>query len=1191
MTIRTDAAYQTGISVYTGSSIAGLARVPLQQQQAFNGGPEQIRVRVEAGVTYRIAVDGRYGVSGDFTLSLGLSDLPVNDDFTEAVSLGSDLSLSVAGTNINATQQVGEPVHDDNYCDPSVWYSWTAPASGGVTLDTTGSEMLTSVGVYTGSSLGALTRAPMTRVRVGTNADLRFLRVQAGVTYRIAVDGACGFVMGNFKLALRFALPPVNDLFSRATALAGTATTVAGSLIGATGEQGEPNPGGMDGASAWYTWRAPSSGRVDVKASSSQFTPGIAAYTGDSISSLTPVKISGGSFAVKAGATYRVGVHNGSATSGGDFSLALTHHEKPANDDLAAAAPITGLAPTASGSTLGASGEAGEPNPGGADGASVWYSWTPSAAGRAVVKPTAAEGFTPSAAVYTGDSVGGLTSVRQSDGSFVTRPGTTYRIAVHGGSSANRGTFSLGLTHYEKPANDDFAASQSINESTGEWIPGSTLGASGEVAEPNAGGLNGASVWYSWRAPSSGVVDASAKWSGFYGSLQVYSGDTLSELKPLSKRFTATEGQVYRIAVHGGSWPERGNFSVRLQRAPPNDAFTDAVTVRGNSATVDGSTEVASSEPSEPSHSGSMRSSVWYSWTAERSGKTVIEAYPAGVGQSITMGVYTGDAVGGLSTIATDHHSGSTGGGRVTIEAKAGTTYRIAVDGCSAVGPFRLAIDGPPDPPANDAFDRAQEIAGTPTDPVPGTNMGATGEAGEPNPGGTAATSVWYSWRAPRSGLAEVSATSTQFSPEVAVFSGGSLDALTRLASGGRRFSVTEGTTYRFAVHGGTTATSGRFSMSLRLSDAAPNDNFASAKVLSGNSAEGAGSNSSASVEPGEPTHAGDADASVWYTWTAERSGLTTVNVTPDGGAQNTTVGVDTGDRVDGLSTIATDHHSGSTSGSSTLTFEAKAGTTYRVAVDGCTASSTGAFKVGIAGPPDPPSNDAFANAQELPEAVTSPTAGTTLGATSEPDEPGGSSPSVWYTWRAPRSVIVQLGATSNSFYPGAQAYSGDSLGELTPPGSRFPAIAGRTYRIAVRGSSSYTRGPFSLTLSVQDPVPNDNFATHGVSPDRRSLHRVRTFHRRGSLESRPTGTRPATRLGTSGPRSARGGPPSTSPPRARRPPPWASTRVMRVRSCRPSARTTTARRLAAAGWPSTRRRGRPTESPSVGVVVPASSS
>jgi hypothetical protein len=128
----------------------------------------------------------------------GPPGVPANDAFANATTVFlSSTSTTVKGYNTNATKETGEPRHADNSGGRSVWWRWTAPSAGTVTLDTRGSYYDTTLGVYTGTSVSALTA-------IASNDDLKLptpgdpSHVQAseltfvatsGTTYRFAVDG------------------------------------------------------------------------------------------------------------------------------------------------------------------------------------------------------------------------------------------------------------------------------------------------------------------------------------------------------------------------------------------------------------------------------------------------------------------------------------------------------------------------------------------------------------------------------------------------------------------------------------------------------------------------------------------------------------------------------------------------------------------------------------------------------------------------------------------------------------------------------------------------------------------------------------------------------------------------------------------------------------------------------------------
>jgi len=114
-----------------------------------------------------------------------------------------------------------------------------------------------------------------------------------------------------------------------------------------------------------------------------------------------------------------------------------------------------------------------------------------------------------------------------------------------------------------------------------------------------------------------------------------------------------------------------------------------------------------------------------------------------------------------------------------------------------------------------------------------------------------------------------------------------------------------------------------------------PNDNFTNAQVITGSSGTANGPNVNATKESGEPNHANNAGgASVWYQWQAPASG--TATITTANSNFDTVLGVYTGSTVSGLTTIASnDDESFPSIVTSKVTFNAVAGTIYRIAVDG----------------------------------------------------------------------------------------------------------------------------------------------------------------------------------------------------------------------------------------------------------------
>lgn len=116
------------------------------------------------------------------------------------------------------------------------------------------------------------------------------------------------------------------------------------------------------------------------------------------------------------------------------------------------------------------------------------------------------------------------------------------------------------------------------------------------------------------------------------------------------------------------------------------------------------------------------------------------------------------------------------------------------------------------------------------------------------------------------------------------------------------------------------------------------NNDFANAQIISGCVGGANGTNVAANKETGEPSHSPDNDPgghSVWYRWAAPAAG--SVTITTAGSDYDTLLAVYTGNSVNTLTTIVKndDVNPGGGDFSSSVTFSATAGTTYKIAVDG----------------------------------------------------------------------------------------------------------------------------------------------------------------------------------------------------------------------------------------------------------------
>jgi hypothetical protein len=265
--------------------------------------------------------------------------------------------------------------------------------------------------------------------------------------------------------------------------------------------------------------------------------------------------------------------------------------------------------------------------------------------------------------------------------------------------------------------------------------------------------------------------------------------------------------------------------------APTNDDFEDAQVLAGPLPIGLSTTNVeATKEEGEPLHGslGSKGHSVWFEWEATSSGFVTVGT--CGSDFATVTAVYTGTKVDELTKVAGGFNDEGPGcpsfpGREVTFRAISGTTYEIAVDGDPyymppaepplGEGTIELQVKATPVPP-NDDFANAEAIIGS-IEEEPGAenafywaltrgfNWNATRETGEPEHGGPGDASVWYSWTAPESGTASVSACAGRL-VLLSLYSGQSLDTLAPVGSQEypcqATFSASAGATYWIAIDG-----------------------------------------------------------------------------------------------------------------------------------------------------------------------------------------------------------------------------------------------------------------------------------------------------------------------------------------------------------------------------------------------------
>jgi hypothetical protein len=167
---------------YDGSSVGADATAPYAGSVAS----------VSAGnhLVYAIATDsaGRRSFSGTNQITGATVAPGSNNAFTNPIPLSGPIVITT-GNNLTANKEFFEPSHGGNNGGASVWWTWTALASGPTTISTEGSDFNTLLGVYTGNAVNQLTTIAGNNDFNGNLWSQVTFNAVGGTLYRIAVDG------------------------------------------------------------------------------------------------------------------------------------------------------------------------------------------------------------------------------------------------------------------------------------------------------------------------------------------------------------------------------------------------------------------------------------------------------------------------------------------------------------------------------------------------------------------------------------------------------------------------------------------------------------------------------------------------------------------------------------------------------------------------------------------------------------------------------------------------------------------------------------------------------------------------------------------------------------------------------------------------------------------------------------------
>ena len=197
--------FNTLLAVYTGNSVTSLSLVASDDQSGGNN-TSKLTFAVVSGTTYQIAVDGNGGGQWEYCASPPRSPFAATTSERPLYQPHCDYRLDQYGGQPTPTppEEAGEPSHAGNVGGKSVWWTWTAPTNGTVTVDTVGSSFDTLLAVYTGNSVAGLSVVASDDDSGGNRTSRLTFNATAGTTYQIAVDGysgASGSVILNLKEA------------------------------------------------------------------------------------------------------------------------------------------------------------------------------------------------------------------------------------------------------------------------------------------------------------------------------------------------------------------------------------------------------------------------------------------------------------------------------------------------------------------------------------------------------------------------------------------------------------------------------------------------------------------------------------------------------------------------------------------------------------------------------------------------------------------------------------------------------------------------------------------------------------------------------------------------------------------------------------------------------------------------------
>lgn len=934
-----------------------------------------------------------------------------NDDVAAASVIDSVVPVQLAADNTDA--RTGDEEFASDLNSNTLWWRWQPPSTGTYVISAAGGLTDTTLQLHRAEA-----SAPSADTLIAAdfipaaNASLQ-VTLDADQDYLIGVGSQFG-LPGAFTLSIRAvddATAPVNDALANATVVTGLGGNTGGNNAAATVEAGETAGDSLPiNATVWWRLDVSTSGLYTVNTLGSDVDTVLRAYrpgnagavsadnlvwqkTADDISvdprsELTLFAQQGESLWFSVGSKYaNVGQI--------EFNWQYTALDASQLQGDSFVQPIAlGIAdPAAVRSNVGATTELGEPlHAGASNAASIWYRFTAPETGNYLFDTTGS-GIDTALAIYTGDTLAGLTELASSDGtrtqtSLLTdisysafrvnlQAGQQYAVAQAGIDSAE-GDVVLNVQRFS--LNDMFESPVTIAPTGGAYS-----------ADVSAAELQAAEPDYA----------------------EILARDYLPEVVLASLSGLSGPAQAAGVEV-----PVDADLLGTLDTLHV-DALAD---LRARPA----------------------QHSLWYRYTATQSGDLTLNTL--GSEPDVALVLFTGDALDNLQALAWNDDIDNGTDSHLRYPVEQGQTYIIALVARSS-GIVRLAASlVTPDQQtvANDTPDTATVLSGR-AGQVQADNTYAAQTAGlDTVLSAQDGQRLWWRFDAADAGVvvADTQGAASDTVIEVYRDNFGTLELVTlndnfnaALTSSRVRFEVEAGRSYWIAVDtlngGGSVSLNYRFETAL---SGPANDRIEQATVITQDVYSISTNNTFAQFQPGELfLGANQRPNSVWYQWTPTTSGVATIST--HGSDIDTLLGVYLGAQPGDLQLLESNDDAADSDPTSVVSVHVVAGVSYYIAVAG-KRDVQGPYSLSISVADDGAalaSNMSIATATQLtgqqPEFGTQlthvlpePSTGSDL------VEPSGQEASSrWWQWHAPDDGQIEITTRGSAVVPQLEIYQGES--------------------------------------------------------------------------------------------------------------------------------------------------------------------